>query len=97
MRITRKQVWALTTVGAVVLTYAIVGTSAFADNAATPTPTATVQATPTVPATLSDQSSMNPTLPLVGDNQDQADGQVGDQSNDVNQSGDNQDGASASD
>jgi hypothetical protein len=77
MIITRKQVWALSAVGAVALTYAIIGTSAFADNASA-----------TVPVTSADQSAFS------WGSRDQGDEQVGDQSNDVNQSDDRQDGSS---
>ena len=48
MIITRKQVWALSTVGVVAITYAIIGTSAFADNASA-----------TVPVTSADQSAFS--------------------------------------
>jgi hypothetical protein len=77
MIITRKQVWALSTVGPVALTYAIIGTSAFADNASA-----------TVPVTSADQSAFS------WGSRDQGDEQVGDQSDDVNQSDDRQDGSS---
>jgi len=98
-----KKIWVLSTVGAVGLTYAIVGSNAFADTSVTPVPTVTAPAIATTPSTVTtpitppvapsiDPSPLS-TLPSAGNSQDDGDGQVGDQTDDVNQSGDNKDGA----
>jgi hypothetical protein len=99
-----KKIWVLATVSAVGLTYAIIGSNAFADTTVTPVPTVTTPATPTPSVTPTTPvvtppvaPSVNPsplsTLPTVGNGQNEGDGQVGDQSDDANQSGENEDGA----
>ena len=92
----KKKMWVLATVSAVGLTYAIVGSNAFADTTVTPTPTVTTPAAPTPSVTPPAAPSIDPsplsTLPSAGNGQDEADGQIGDQSDDANQSGDNEEG-----
>lgn len=85
-----KKFWIVAAAGAVTLSYAMVSSNAFADTTVTPAPTVTTQATPSV-------APANPlsTPPAAGNSQDQGDGQVGDQSIDENQNGDNEDGAAA--
>ena len=93
----KKKMWVLATVSAVGLTYAIVGSNAFADTTVTPTPTVTTPAAPTPSVTPPAAPSIDPsplsTLPSAGNVQDKGDGQVGDQTDSANQSGDNEDGA----
>lgn len=97
---------ALTTLGAFALTYAIVGSNAFADNAPTnpvpaattpaasptPTPANTPAVTPVVPPI---QPPAGISSPSAGDDQNEA-GDVDDESDDVSKSGDNEDGVSIS-
>lgn len=104
MNLKSKKLWVLGTVVAVGLTYAIVGSNAFADNTTTPTPV--VSTTPTTGTTPTPLVSPMPILPLSplatmpsassGDDDGDIDGavEIGDQSDDQSQLGDDEDGVS---
>ena len=90
MKFTSKRIWVIATVGAVALTYAMVASNAFADTVGTTTPTVTTPLAPSTPTDPIVEVSPLSTLPSAATNE--SDVQVGEQSVDANQSGDNADG-----